>query len=550
MQLLKNIEKMPYAVLVILFALISYPTLNSDFLFIDDISLIVNNPQLNTSWSNLVLIFTRPLGQIYDAAYYPLTKFVYYRPGLNLLYMFNATFWGINPVGFHITNLILHLATTLIIYHVGLLLFPQHRLAALMAAALFCVHPVHNELIGRVAMNENLLGLLMAASLFFYLRKRNNLALAVFVCALLTKESAIMLPFIFLMFELRQNQPKAAVRSLAAYGIAMVLYLGVRTLVVGTPQMVGPGSNWVASLLTVFSSLAAYLRLLLVPYPLKIYYPPFELVSPWQSELMLALVVYLLIGYALWRWQSEKLPLTLLAGTIVLLAPVAFNANKMILELDRAFIAERQLYVPSLLFVLLLSSILVKCGETRFGNAAYASLFLLLPLLIHANTSASAAWQDKDRVNSIFFREFPESELSLKNRADLLFKQGDFDAAMAELKAALPHDKQDESVTSERLRVKASVEKLKGFGSMMERYGLAAYQPKYADIHFNLGQIYLAKNDTDAAIRKFKTVLVLKPHSVDARTELAGIYMKKRMFSAASREYKFALKDIDALSRP
>lgn len=550
MQLLKNIENMPYAVLFVLLALISFSTLNSEFLFIDDISLIVNNPQLNPSWSNLVLIFTRPLGQIYDAAYYPLTKFVYYRPALNLLYMFNATLWGINPVGFHISNLLLHLFTTIIIYHVGLLLFSRNKRVSLLAAALFCVHPVHNELIGRVAMNENLLGFFMAASLFFYLKNRNNLSLIAFVLALLSKESAIMLPFVFLLFELRQKQLKDAVLSLTPYAVAIALYLGVRTMVVGFPQETTFSSNWVESLLTAFSALAAYLRLLLVPYPLSIFYPSFKLISPWQPELLLAAAVYLLIGYALWRWQREKLPLLLLAGTVVLLAPVVFNANKLILGLDRAFIAERQLYVPALLFVLLLGSLLEKCSELRFGKAVHAAVILLLPLLIYANTTATAAWAKGERVNKIFTSDFPDSLLSHKNRGAMLFQQGDFAGALAEYKSALPQDKPDEAAKAERLQANAAVKKFRGLGMMLDRYGIAAYQPWYADIHLNIGQVYLAQNDIDAATRKFRTVLVLQPHSIEARTALAAIYMKQRMFSAAAREYKQALKDIEALNRP
>ena len=92
--------------------------------------------------------------------------------------------------------------------------------------------------------------------------------------------------------------------------------------------------------------------------------------------------------------------------------------------------------------------------------------------------------------------------------------------------------------------------KFKSLGSFLDNYAIAAYQPEYANMHFNIGQVYLAKNDTDAAMKKFRAALVLRPRFVEARTALADIYMKKHQFRDASREYRLALKDIDALRRP
>ena len=125
MPLLKYLDKVPYAVLLFVFASVSISTLNSDFLFIDDTVLIVDNPQLNFSLANLAAIFVNPLGQIFNAADYPV-KFIYYRPILNVLYMFNKAIWGINPVGFHISNLLLHLLTTILVYRIGLQLFTNN----------------------------------------------------------------------------------------------------------------------------------------------------------------------------------------------------------------------------------------------------------------------------------------------------------------------------------------------------------------------------------------------------------------------------------------
>jgi hypothetical protein len=90
MPLFKIPEKSPYVFLLFLVVLTSAAAIGSSFLFIDDLELIVSNPKLVFSLKEIAAVFSKPLGQIYEAADYNI-KFIYYRPALNLLYMFNHT---------------------------------------------------------------------------------------------------------------------------------------------------------------------------------------------------------------------------------------------------------------------------------------------------------------------------------------------------------------------------------------------------------------------------------------------------------------------------
>lgn len=548
MNLLRILEKIPYAVLVALLVLISISNLDSDFLFIDDITLIVNNPHLNFSLANLATIFAKPLGQIFDAADSPI-KYIYYRPALDLLYMLNTVVWGVNPVGFHLSNLLLHLFTTILIYRTGLLLFDNNKGVSLLAAALFSVHPVHNELIGRVAMNENLLGFFMMAALYTYLQGRRYLSLCTFALALLTKESAIMLPFVLLFFEMGTQKLKAAALALRSYAVIIAAYVALRTMVVGMPNVAGIDSSWLESFITASAALAAYLRLLFMPYPLSIFYPVFKLVSPLQSELFLAMVICPLLAVVIWKWKNDKLLLPLLLGTVILLAPVVFKANMMILGLDRAFIAERQLYVPAAFFALLIAALLKRYALSSAGKYALTALMFILPLLAYSAVASTAVWKKSDSVFAVFMRDYPETSVARNQRGVKLLEKGNLDEALAEFRAALPAVKK-ESFTGIKLGSGSEKDKkFSGLGGLMEKYDIAAYQAQYADIHFNIGQVYDEKKDYETAMRKYKTVLALKPHSIEARTALANIYLKKGMFPDASREYRLALKDIDAFKR-
>ena len=548
MRLIEILKKFPYAVLLILVATISFSTFNSDFLFIDDTILIVNNPQIHFSMANLLAVMTKPLGQIFDAADYPLL-FIYYRPALSLYYMLNNIVWGINPVGFHISNLLLHLFTTILIYRTGLLLFDRNKGLSLLAAALFCVHPAHNELIGRVAMNENLLGFFMAVSFYYYIKGRRSLSLVAFAIALLAKESAIMLPFVLLVFELRKQTVKNAARYMAPYVALMAVYLVLRTTIVGFPDAYSGSGNLLESLLSIFVALATYLRLLFLPYPLDIFYPTWKFISPFQGDLLLSVSIYLLIGCALWRLKGEKLVASLLLGIVVLLVPVALKANEMILGADRAFIAERQLYVPAMFFALLVSALIYKyrMHQSKYLITVFISVIALFAYLSNTTT---VVWANSEVLTAKFINDHPNSMVSNITSGNKLLAEGDTVRALEEFKKALPAAKEKVISKNDKIQKDAPAKKFKNMTALLDRYGIAAYQPEYASVHYHIGRVYLAKNDLDTAQKKFKTVLVLQPHFVEARIALARIYMEKRLFPDASREYKLALKDIEAFRGP
>lgn len=507
--------------------MISVSTIGSNFLIIDDYMLIVNNPQLKLSSSNLISIFSKPLAQIYDADYYPnLARFVYYRPVLICFYLFNAVIWGLNPVGFHITNLLLHLMTTFMVYRTGLLLFDSNREVSLLAAAFFCVHPVHNELIGRVAMNENLLGFLMVISFYFYLQERKIISLVAFSLALLTKESAVMLPFVLLIFELSKKNIRAVADCLAPYLALVVSYLGVRALIVHFPDSMMFSENWSVLFLKSCSAMATYFRLLLIPYPLSIFYPVRKFGSVVQWDIFWSFAVVSALGCLLWKLRSERTLRSLLIGTAILLMPVVVNANNLIVGLDRAFIAERQLYVPAILFSLFIAALIYKYKDLLSGQITMYALLIIIPIYMFLLINVSTVWRYDHSVTARFVKHFPATFLARMTRGHDLLKNGKLDAALVEFESLLPVSKN------------GAMDKV--FNANDWNNALAPYQAQFADIHFGIGQVYAAKNDLETAMRKFRVAILLQPHFDEAHIALARAYLKKGLFKEASQEFRLA----------
>ena len=72
-------------------------------------------------------------------------SFVYYRPLTVLTHCIDSNLWGENPVGHHLTNIVLHELVTLLAFAFFLRLLPQRRLLCFAAALLFGLHPIHTH---------------------------------------------------------------------------------------------------------------------------------------------------------------------------------------------------------------------------------------------------------------------------------------------------------------------------------------------------------------------------------------------------------------------
>jgi hypothetical protein len=133
--------------------------------------------------------------------------------------------WGMNPVGYHLTNLLLHIANVVTFYFVAArLLAVAHpsakrdvglQLGAALAALLFAVHPLRVESVAWATERRDVLcGLFYLLAILFYLRawrgaaggsvygrRRYWASLALFALALLSKSMAVSLPAVLLVLD-------------------------------------------------------------------------------------------------------------------------------------------------------------------------------------------------------------------------------------------------------------------------------------------------------------------------------------------------------------
>ena len=248
------------------------PLLGYGFLS-DDFPLIVANPRLQ-SWS---LFFQNLLTPFFSFPTNP--QLHYWRPTTLLSYALELRLWGGSPWGFHLTNILLHTANTLLLYLLLKRFRPEGPLPW-TASLLFLLHPAHGENIAWISGRTDLLAFLfLALSLLFRLeyeeRKRGlSISLLFFTLALLSKEAALLfLPLLFLLFPSKGFKNRLLL--LLPYLSLLPLYLFLHQKAASTLAL-KKGLLW-ADIPLALRSAGAYVRILLFPNLPAPYFPMGEL---------------------------------------------------------------------------------------------------------------------------------------------------------------------------------------------------------------------------------------------------------------------------------
>lgn len=347
----------PWPLLALLaLTLLAYsPTLDSYFLA-DDFSLFAD--PLGGGRRNLLL-----------------THSEYMRPIPRLSMRVDFLLWGRNTVPAHIVNLVLHLASTLML---GILAWrlSASRGAAWATAILFALHPIH---VGAVSWLSGRFDLFCSAFLLGSLLKYGDYAtsgsrtalgssLLLFVCALFSKELAISFPLVVALYELVRSRGKSPYRwkALVPYVAAAGLYLAVRFLALG-------GVNHLRLSTTPLEALE---RLLVIP--IRIMSSPVDRMQwgDWAWVLATVMTVLLIASVAFGLWHRRfRIPVGLWLG-LGLIVTASLPMFAVIGAVGgEGIAASRLFYLPSAGFCMVL-------GELLGGVRARIRWALLAPLAL------------------------------------------------------------------------------------------------------------------------------------------------------------------------
>ncbi len=357
-------------------------TLGYAFVY-DDIFAIVENSSVH-SWHFAPRFFTQHLW----AFRYAVGS--YYRPIFLMWLTFNHWLFGLNPVGYHLTTILLHVGVTLLVCLLVRRLTRDQATAAI-ASLVFGLHPAHIEAAAWIAgATESLLAILFLGSFLCYIKYREDdrgkgrwltASLVLAVLTVLAKEQGVVLAAVVFAYELvlKQRSPmvnsgegggpgqpaarserwrivaarlgEATIRSIP-FLVVTAVYLAVRVVVLGAIGRSLTPLSAVTVLLTWPSLLWSYIKILIWPVGLSLFYDAPYITRPTAMDFWLPLAAVGFVALALW-WLARRSAVARFAVVWLVLPIIPLLNLAVFPEGDIAH--DRYLYLPSVGFSIIVA---------------------------------------------------------------------------------------------------------------------------------------------------------------------------------------------------
>jgi tetratricopeptide (TPR) repeat protein len=526
--------------LVLATVLAYHSVLRAGFIWDDD-DYVTQNPLLTAPDGLWRIWFSRDS----PSQYFPLTYTTFY---------IEHSLWGLNPLGYHCVNLLLHAANALLVWR----LLARLRIpAAWLAAALFALHPVQVESVAWVTERKNvLMGFFFLLSLLAWTRfidetskrPRRFYALSLLFCALAlsAKTTACTLPAALLLVLWLKKMP-VGWRRLAQVAPFMALGIGMGLVTVwwerfhqgtqGALFSIGP----LERVLIAGRALWFYAGKLLWPANLAFIYPRWTISAsdPFAYCWLAALAV---LAMGIWRarkWAGRGLEVAALFFAVTLSPVLGFI---MLYTFRYSFVADHYQYLACL------GPLALAAAALERGLAVLAARTpLLKPVCCAVLLTALGAltwgqcrqyagpetlWRATLAVN-------PGCWLAHNNLGLMLLDQGKTDDALAHFKTALALNP-DFELAHNNL---GNALKLKGdLVQAILQYRIALdLQPDYVQGRNNLANALLHQGDVVEAIAQFRKALAIDPDFMEAHSGLANALMARGEVADAITHYERAV---------
>lgn len=535
-------EKLIHILVVAVFGALFYVNSLGNFFVWNDWTLIIEN-FLIKDWRNLPEIFS-------SAFWKPLLgePFQIYRPLLSLSFMADYAVWHLNPWGYHLTNTLLHILNSLLIYFLARIYVPA--VPALMATLIFAVHPIHTEAVTYISgRGELIMTFFLLSGVLVFLKSEKHrswplylVSLPLFFLALLTKETAVIFPLLLLAADVTafpsswQSDPSRRLARQIGPLLVLGAFYSLRNVLVGItsvyPLVV---TDFIRHLLLTLKAVPLYLGLLLFPWNIHFLHP-LRPSSPFDLQIVLGFLS--LVGAGWWlryaaRSGNHAVRFALL-WFLVGLAPLVYfiGLNVPLLE--------GWTYLSSLGFVLLAA-----LGLDALKRWTSTAAPLLLALWIAAVLGGvtfyrNRDWKDDMQISLNTVAASPDDPVTLRLLGNAYFRQGKTPEAEKTFQKGI-------SLSPGEPRLHESLGRLYSFlGKGGE--ALASYQrmrelrPQDPYSYWRIARFYLEKRDFAEAEKYFAEAAGRFPYSSELRNDLAQVYYLQGKLDEARSELEAALR--------
>lgn len=450
----------------------------------------------------------------------------YYRPMMHTIYMFSYKFFGKNPAGYHLINIMFHSGVSILIFFTIKKLFAIFRrtdslLPPFLAALLFAVHPIHTEAVDGIAMiTEVAFCFFYLFSFYLYISSKEAVSILnifyissvlSFFISLFFKEPALTLPLILIAYDLIYMKGLPDRRDLiryAPYIVAATIYLALRyNALGGVAPSEGPvkvGTYYF--LINLFPLFAMYIEKLALPFSLNSWHYFIPITTFWSLSGITSLLVISAFAFFLVLTARRASPVTF--GFLFILVPLIPSLYIPGLQQGIFYsFAERYLYASSFGFVLIMAFYIEKLMDNPKKKIfVVLSFCIMVGLFALGTVNRNPAWANDYTIFSDSVQKSPANVVSRINLADAMSKIGRVDEAIDQYKNVL------------RLN------------------------PNIADVHYKLGYLYELKKEPDKAINEYLVTLQIEPESANTCYNLGLSYKAEGRYDRAEDYLARAVK--------
>jgi len=546
-------QREAYTLLVLLLlAVVPYcNTLIGGFVY-DDNFQVLENPYVH-NWHHLRDIFASTVWSFQGTQ--GVTN--YYRPLMTFGYLLSYKIGGGVPFDFHVANIVLNAAV------VWLLFFLLRRLAdepiAIIAAGLFALHPIHTESVAWIAGVTDLeLSVFYLLTFLFYLRladagNRWSVRVAMcasFVLALLSKEQAMTLPFLAVLFEhfYRADRATTTLRQKASryaplWALAG-LYIAARITVLGGFASIisRPGLSWYEVGLSAVSLIGGYLGKLVWPVHLSAFYVFHKSSTLADPQVLAGLAGIILCGIIFWGlWRVSRITSFALIWMFLTLGPV-LNARWM----PASAFAERYLYLPSAGFCWIAAWAAMALWRAHrsatmqaLGRAVPVALGLVALAFAIRTVRRNSDWRSEETLFQRTLATQTDASLIRSNLGAIYHNRGDSTRAEQEYLEALAAGPSNVFVLNNLGLLRGQQRR---YTEAMDYFGRAIRaRPVYMSAHLNFADLLAQLGRNAEAEWQYRIATALAPLSTRAHDSYGKFLFDSGRLDDARAEYERSL---------
>ncbi|MCP4049623.1 MAG: tetratricopeptide repeat protein [bacterium] len=529
--------------------------LGYDFVNWDDTKYVTENPFIRSfSLRNIITMLTG-------------LHFGFWIPVTWLSFASDYFIFGLNPKGFHLTNIIIHSLNSILVFFTASFFLKKRlpatdsKTASFFCALMWALHPLRVESVVWISERKDLLsGFFFLTALIIYLYHKQitgkilSYIFFFFLLSVISKPISITFPVILLLIDMffLKKRKLSTLYLLPFFSVSLF-----STIITTYSHHKINGISSVAStgialkVLCIFKNIWFYISKTIWPKNLLPLYPfPLDINLTTPSFLTGFILTLIISTVAALLFLKGKKDLFLIwSSYLIIISPVIG-----IVQIGRHCSADRFSYLATVTFYILFTFALIKiinfCSAKANLHQKWINRLFILKLILftiitgtltYLSLRQMPVWQSPLSLYKKIIFSRPESAAFAHNNLSLIYEsQGKTGLAIAELNKSI---KLDQNNSAACINLGHIYQKL-GNNTLSLKYYKKAYHinPRPVEAELGLGIIYYKMGQFNKSLEILKNCIKDHPGNVKAHFNLGNVYYKQNRFKEALISYRNALK--------